>query len=69
MPHTSINDEQGKELLEEAIFEALQERKGRFSDLFAEVIEDFALVKATREGEVGEQATREEVFGVLEGEA
>ncbi len=40
MSHTSINDEQGKELLREAIFEALQERKDWFSDLFTEVIED-----------------------------
>jgi len=68
MSHTSISDEQSKEVLKEAIFEALQERKEWFSDLFAEVIEDFSLVKAIREGEVEEPATREEVFAILQGE-
>ena len=68
MSHTSISDEQSKEVLKEAIFEALQERKEWFSDLFAEVIENFSLVKAIREGEVGEPATREEVFAILQDE-
>jgi len=68
MSHTSISDDQSKKLLKEAIFEALQERKEWFPDLFAEVIEDFALVKAIREGDVGEPATREEAFAILQDE-
>lgn len=57
---------QVKEIFKQAIFEVLQERKDWFYDLFAQVMEDFALVKAIREGESGESVTREQVFSILE---
>ena len=69
MSYVPIGEGQSKELFKQAICEVLQERKDWFYDLFAEVMEDFALVKAIREGEVGESVTREEVFSILEGEA
>jgi hypothetical protein len=65
MSNTPIAEEQIKELFKQAIFEVLQERKDWFYDLFAEVIEDFALGRAIREGETEETVSREEVFRTL----
>lgn len=62
----SIEEGQIKEAFKQAIFEVLQEQKDWLYDLFAEVMEDIALANAIREGMVGEPATREEVFGILE---
>jgi len=58
-----------KELFKQALFEVLQEREEWFHNLFTEVMEDFTLAKAIREGEAGESVSREEVFSILEGEA
>lgn len=69
MSYTPIGEGQVKELFKQAIFEVLQEQKEWFYDLFAEVIEDFALARAIREGEAEESVSREEVFSILEGEA
>jgi len=69
MSYTPIGEGQIKELFKQAIFEVLQEQKDWFYDLFAEVIEDFALARAIREGEAEETVSREEVFSILEGEA
>lgn len=66
MSYTPIAQEQIKELFKQAILEVLQERKDWFYDLFAEVIEDFALARAIREGEIEETVSREEVFRTLE---
>jgi len=65
MSNTPIAEEQIKELFKQAIFEVLQERKDWFYDLFAEIIEDFALGRAIREGETEETVSREEVFRTL----
>ncbi len=56
-----------RQLLKEAIIEAVQEQKDIFYDLIAEIIEDIAMANAIREGENTEKATREEVFSILEG--
>ena len=69
MTYTSTGEGQTKEMFKQAIFEVLQEQKDWFQDLFAEVIEDLALVKAIKEGEDGESVSKAEVFSVLEGEA
>lgn len=69
MSYTPIGEGQVKELFKQAIFEVLQEQKEWFYDLFAEVIEDFALARAIREGEAEESVSREEVFSILEGKA
>ena len=55
-----------KALFKEAVVEALQERQDWLYDLFMEVLEDFALVKAIQEGESDERVSREEVFLYLE---
>jgi len=54
-----------EDALKEALTEALQEQRKLFHEVFAEVLEDFALAEAIREGQKTKRATREEVFRVL----
>jgi len=54
-------------LFKQAFVELVQEQRHLFYDLFAEVIEDFALANAIKEGESTESVSREEVFQILEG--
>ena len=72
MPSQVIYSEQKKdavpikELIKQAMVEVIQEQKDFFSDLFANAIEDTALVNAIKEGEKTETVIREEVFQILE---
>ncbi|MDH5704132.1 MAG: hypothetical protein OEY99_07940, partial [Aigarchaeota archaeon] len=61
MAHTTLDETQIKELFKQAFVELLQERKDLLYELVAEIIEDFALVEAIREGEETEPVRREEV--------
>jgi len=67
MAYTTLDETQIKELFKQAFVELLQEQKDLLYELVAEIIEDFALVEAIREGEETEPVRREEVFRVLEG--
>jgi hypothetical protein len=67
MSYTSLDEAQVKELFKQAILELFQERRDLLYDLFAEVIEDFALANAIKEGESTESVSRAEVFQILEG--
>ena len=67
MAYTTLDETQIKELFKQAFVELLQERKDLLYELVAEIIEDFALLEAIREGEETEPVRREEVFRVLEG--
>lgn len=49
------------------ILSVLRLRKDILYDLFAEVLEDMAMVNAIREGESTGTVSREEVFQVLDG--
>jgi hypothetical protein len=51
MAQVSVEEEHIKDLLKQAVLELFQERKDLFYDLFAEVVEDFAMVNAIKEGE------------------
>jgi spore coat polysaccharide biosynthesis protein SpsF (cytidylyltransferase family) len=64
-----MSDVEIKELFKQAFLELLEERRDVLYDLFAEVIEDLALVNAIREGESTEAVDRAEVMQVLEGAA
>ena len=68
MSTISLEDTRIKELFKQAILEALDERKDLFSDLFAEVLEDFAMIEAIKVGEESESVSRDEVFQMLEAE-
>jgi spore coat polysaccharide biosynthesis protein SpsF (cytidylyltransferase family) len=66
MSSVPLSEVQIKELFKQAFLELLQERRDLLYDLFAEVIEDFALVNAIEEGESTESVSKAEVFQVLE---
>jgi hypothetical protein len=69
MAHLTVEEERVKDLLKQAILEVFQEREDLFYDLFAEVIEDLALVRAIKEGEDSETVSKVEVLQVLESAA
>lgn len=69
MAQNAIDREALKRTLKEALAETLHEEREFLHDVFAEVLEDFALGEAIQEGLETPQATREEVFNVLEGRA
>ncbi len=62
----SLDDAHIKELFKQALLETLVEQKDLFSELFAEVLEDFALMEAIKEGEKSDSVSRDEVFRMLE---
>ena len=67
MTTEAMSDSQKKDILKQAIFELVQEKKEFFSDLFMEAIEDIALAKAIDEGMQSETVGEDEVFQILEG--
>ena len=67
MADVSVQEEQIKALLKQAILELLQEQRDVLYDLFAEVIEDLALANAIREGEPTDMVGKAEVLRVLGG--
>ncbi len=67
MAYTTLDETQIKGLFKQAFEELLQERKDLFYELIAEIIEDFGLLRAIKEGEDTAAVDREEVFQILEG--
>ena len=67
MSYTTLDETQIKELFKQAFVELLQERRDLVYELVADIIEDFALLRAIKEGEDTATVRREEVFRVLEG--
>ena len=69
MAQTNLNGPALKRALKEALAETLQEQRDLLHDVFTEVLEDFALTKAIREGQKTKSATRDEVFHILQGKS
>lgn len=69
MERTGPDSEALKQALKEALAETLHEQRGLLHEVFAEVLEDFALAEAIREGQQTEKVDRSEVFDVLEDRA
>lgn len=67
MAYTTLDETQIKDLFKQAFEELLQERKDLFYELLVEIIEDFGLLRAIKEGEDTAIVRREEVFKILEG--
>ena len=67
MSSVTLDERQIKDLFKQAVLELFQERRDLLYDLLAEVIEDFALANAIRQGESTEMASRAEVLRILEG--
>ena len=62
-----IDEGKIKQLMKEAIAEALQEQKGILHDLVVEAVEDIALSNAIREGASLPQVSKKEIFDILKG--
>ncbi len=69
MTRTSPDNEALKQALKEALAETLHEQRGFLHEIFAEVLEDFALAEAIRDGRETEKINRSEVFDILEDRA
>ena len=69
MVKRNIDSKALKVVLKEAIAETLREERPLLHEIFAEVLEDFALGEAIREGLRTERASREEIFGALKGQS
>ena len=62
-----IDEGKIKQLMKEALVEALQEQKGALHDLVVEVIEDIAMINAIRQGESSETVSKKEILDILKG--
>ena len=69
MTRTDPNNEAMKQALKEALAETLHEQRELLHEIFAEVLEDFALAEVIREGLRTERVERGEVFDALEDRA
>lgn len=66
MAQPDVDNEAMKRVLKEALTETLHEQRDLLHEVFTEVLEDFALSEAIREGQQTGRANRDEVFDVLE---
>jgi len=66
---TQLDEGKLKQILKEALFEALEEKKDVFHELIVEAIEDIGLVNAIKEGKNTEPVSKQEIFDILEGQA
>ena len=66
---TQLDEGKLKQILKEALIEALEEKKDVFHELIVEAIEDIGLINAIREGQNTETVSKQEIFDILEGQA
>lgn len=69
MSTLSVEEVQLKGLVKEAILELVRERRDELEELFADVIEDWALARAIEEGESTETVDKAEILQLLEAAA
>jgi dsDNA-binding SOS-regulon protein len=66
MSEITINPDQLKEILKNAIIELIRDNRKEVSEFLAEIIEDVAMEQAIAEGETTELVSRESIFQLLE---
>ena len=66
---TLIDDGKLKQLLKEALIEAIEEKRNLFYDLIVDAVEEIAIVRAIQEGEDTETISKQEIFNILEDQA
>ena len=64
-----IDEAKLKQILKEALIEALEEKKDVFHELIVEAIEDIGMINAIRQGQNTESVSKQEIFDILEGQA
>lgn len=62
-----IDDNKLKDLMKQAIIEAIEEKKDMVQELLVEALEDVAMIHAIKDGEDSGLAERDEIFGILSG--
>jgi hypothetical protein len=67
MAEVRSEDERLKALFKTALREVLEERKDLLRDVIEEALEDIAFARAIEAGQRTEEASRKEVFSLLEG--
>ena len=67
MTQVRFDTNQLKELIKEAVVEALEQQEERLHEAVTEAIEDIALSRAIKEGDQGDFVSRDKVFAILEG--
>lgn len=65
MAETNLTGDSLKEAVKQALIEALKDQRELLSEVFSEVLEDFALAEAIREGGQSDTASEEEVASIL----
>jgi hypothetical protein len=65
MAEQLLDEKRIKELLKEAVIDALSERRDLFYDVVAEVMEDFAMARAIEDGKATDSVSKEEVLKAL----
>ena len=63
---SSLEKNELKEILKEAITEFIYERKDELAETFLEVLEDYFMGKAIEEGLLTRSVTREDILEALE---
>jgi len=66
MGYKVLDEMQIKESVKQALLELLQERKDLIYELIADIIEDYALARAIKDGEHTPKVSREKVLRALE---
>ena len=66
MSQTTLESDQMKALIKQAILELFQENRETVTDALTEILEDIALGRAMAEAEDSELVSREAVFKILE---
>ena len=66
VPESQLEDERLKALFKTALLEVLEERKDLLRDVIEETLEDIALARAIESGQRSQEASRSEVFPMLE---
>ena len=67
MTQVPMDDARLKALFKTALLEVLEERKDLLRDVIEETLEDIAVARAIEAGQGTEEASRSEVFSLLEG--
>lgn len=62
-----IDDNKLKDLMKQAIIEAIEEKKDMVQELLTEALEDVAMIHAIKDGEDSGLVERDEIFGILGG--
>jgi len=63
---TNLADDAFKQVVKDALIDALREERDLFHEIFSEVLEDFALAEAIREGRETKEVSEDDVFKILE---